>query len=119
MRNKLHKALVAVRENAVAYTTNGVESDDFYSDVGICNNINNTRDIDLYTNIDDIYDLLYEAFAVWPKFSGDLDYPVPHKYSGSAGYYRNTNKWDITTQYGKDRMELLEFMIDYFAEEKA
>lgn len=52
----------------------------------------------------------------WPKFSGDVVYPIPYSEEGESvcesWAYDNLPKWDVTTQYGRDRRELLQFMIN-------
>lgn len=70
-----------------------------------------------------------EIFKVWPKFSGDLDYPIPsHEVvngdnSGRDGLshrdmYRHISAcrlysmYDRNTEYGRLRLELLDFVIE-------
>lgn len=120
MRKQLHEALVAVRDLATAH----IDNDKFCSGAGICYNMENYMcDSDVaakYFEVrKEVWELMHEAFEAWPKFSGELDFPVPGEYDCWTEYNTTKDKWDLATQYGKDRMELLEFMIDYFAEEKA
>lgn len=52
--------------------------------------------------------------ANWPKYSGHPEFPVPHEdsqYPEEAFYDHRSDRWNIMTQYGRDRMELLQFMI--------
>lgn len=49
----------------------------------------------------------------WPKFSGHLSYPI--KCAGrnpEIVYWSNNDKWTLKTQYGRDRHEYLQFLID-------
>lgn len=63
---------------------------------------------------------LVELFMRWPEYSGNADYPVPHKSGANAGY------WDLPCQqglearrdymwgesaYGQARRRLLDFCI--------
>lgn len=47
-----------------------------------------------------------EIWQNWPKFSGDIKFPVPY---GDLTYFRHANKWD--GEYGDLRRELLDFLI--------
>ncbi len=52
-------------------------------------------------------------FKEWPKYSKDIEYPVPSDligYSPASAFWINMSKWDGT--YGDLRKELLQFMID-------
>lgn len=56
----------------------------------------------------------YRDFKAWPKYSGDPRYPVP---GGREGYYYAQDErklWDESTQQGKDRWELLQFLIERY-----
>jgi len=53
-------------------------------------------------------------FEFWPKFSGVINFPVPSTKTNtpaSSAFY-NFHKWNIKTQYGRDRRELLDFLIE-------
>lgn len=53
-------------------------------------------------------------FEFWPKFSGVINFPVPSTRANtcaSSAFY-NFHKWNINTQYGRDRRELLDFLIE-------
>ena len=57
---------------------------------------------------------LYRDFKAWPKYSGDPRYPVP---GGREGYYYAQDEqklWDEGTQQGRDRRELLQFLIERY-----
>jgi len=53
-------------------------------------------------------------FKTWPKYSGDPRFPVP---GGREGYYfaqDGQKLWDEDTQQGRDRRELLQFLIERY-----
>ena len=57
--------------------------------------------------------VLLPLFEKWPKYSGIPEYPVPSpdkKTTAKDAYYRYS-LWDTDSQYGKDRWELVEFLI--------
>ena len=60
---------------------------------------------------------LRRLFRLWPKYSGDIVYPVPggHEAFWSAVRYETT--W--SGEYGKLRKELLNFMIEQLEKELA
>lgn len=71
-------------------------------------------------NYDDSNDylLLYDTFEKWPKFSGNIHYPVPavtydHP---QTEYNRAGNMWEGA--YGDLRKELLQFCIDELSKEQ-
>lgn len=51
------------------------------------------------------------AMKSWCDYSGDPFYPVPHPYSDPAGAYQTYNLYE--GEYGKNRLELLQFALDY------
>jgi len=51
---------------------------------------------------------LEHYFKRWDKFSGDSAYPVP----GGEHAYNSENVWDKSTEYGKLRWELFDFIKD-------
>jgi hypothetical protein len=64
---------------------------------------------------------LRSLFRSWPKFSGDIEYPVHGGIKNMARYvYGATdNLWDQKTTYGRNRLELLNWCIEQLeAEEK-
>lgn len=59
---------------------------------------------------------LPDAFRKWPKFSGDIHYPI----LGSSEYYTCMTPfemWSPSHPYGALRRELLEFLIDEIEKE--
>lgn len=52
------------------------------------------------------------TWTEWELYSGDRNYPVPHpEHRPDHAYGLTYNKWDMDTEYGKNRMKLLEFLI--------
>ena len=53
------------------------------------------------------------SWTTWPKYSGDIEYPVPHpELLPKIAYYktRGEHMWD--DEYGANRMELLDWLIE-------
>lgn len=90
--------LLALRER--------LKAGDLYNyHAGICGNLVRTG---LVGDVPD--EVLAEMFRAWPKFSGDIDFPVP---GGCREYSRariNKTMWE--GDYGELRMELLNFCIE-------
>ncbi len=57
-----------------------------------------------------------EIWEKWPKYSGISRFPVP-EFEGQQGkeaedsFYKTHLLWDKNTEYGRNRWELLEWMI--------
>lgn len=83
-----------------------IKNGDFSTDVGICSNVRI------------LHSILEFGFPSWPKFSGNIEYPVPHpQFTPVKGYdYALINDilWDKETQYGRDRWELVDFLIEFY-----
>ena len=56
--------------------------------------------------LEDVHDYLEAMFMDWPKFSGDLAFPIP----GRAEAYFSRDRW--SGEYGALREELLQFLIE-------
>ena len=56
---------------------------------------------------------LRAAMMSWPKYSGDFIYPIP---GGGMAYDNHRAKWDRTTEYGRLRWELLDWIIQELAD---
>jgi len=57
-------------------------------------------------------------FAAWPRYSGNIDYPVPHPAKDPQQAYNETeNMWNRRTKYGQARWDLLEFCISELEKE--
>ena len=62
--------------------------------------------------------LLFSLFKAWPKFSGTLNFPVPHPtepFSAASAYYFARDKWE--GEYGDLRRELLDHCINELEKE--
>lgn len=86
-----------------------VNSEGFSTDVGICGQLILT---------DKELTKLNKAFTKWPKFSGELSYPIPlSRTTPKIAYIKYSvncwNMWDKTEEYGKLRHELLDFCISH------
>lgn len=83
-------------------------------DSGICWAVEDkVFDIDPEVSLTAVGRVLCEAFKKWPKFSGNPAFPIPTgEENVSSMYYRLDNLWDMDTQYGRDRWELLKFCIE-------
>lgn len=54
----------------------------------------------------------HDTWVKWELYSGNRTYPVPHpEHRPDHAYGLTYNKWDMDTEYGKNRMKLLEFLI--------
>ena len=62
------------------------------------------------------WDEMDKAMVSWLKFSGSKCYPVPCPDGGLPGlaYNKAHNLWDKTTEYGRLRHELYEYLLTYF-----
>lgn len=65
-----------------------------------------------------VYIMLAPAFKSWPKFSGDIHYPVPATVETNAHnqYHLTHNLW--IGEYGDLRRELLDHLVEFFRKEK-
>lgn len=56
--------------------------------------------------------LLTGLFLEWPHYSGSFRYPVPHPTLPPLdGYWDTFDLWDPETEYGRLRLDLLDFLI--------
>ncbi len=62
-----------------------------------------------------LMDAFHRIVETWPRYSGDPSYPVPGAYPWEApparAYNLSPNKWDRSTEYGRARWELVEYVI--------
>jgi len=92
--------------------------------IGICGNFNYILheinlgcnlvcDSDCYRNAieDDFADYMKHAVEFWPKYSGDITYPVSITDRPSDEYNSDDSKW-ADNDYGNARRDLLQFLID-------
>lgn len=55
---------------------------------------------------------LLKQFMRWPKFSGQMHYPVPHPIASADDAYDRCDHYTESTEYGDNRRELVNFLID-------
>lgn len=60
---------------------------------------------------------LRRLFRLWPKYSGDVVYPIPGSYQAYRFAKKYGSMW--SGEYGKLRKELLNFMIEQLEKELA
>ena len=107
-----------------------IKAGNFAKGYGICTNLQDKVDYAMsvkfpeYTIDDDDDDLtmnswriLRRAFRTWPKFSGDIDFPIddPYEIEQAQDAYARLPKW--TGAYGALRFELLDHIIDCLRKE--
>ena len=105
-----------------------IKEGNFDNRVGICGNIDhkvtNAMDVkfpDYVIGNDEIimdsWEILKRAFRTWPKFSGDIDYPIddPHEIETPHNVFIRSHKW--IGEYGALRFELLDHVIDFLKKE--
>lgn len=68
--------------------------------------------------LDEAEYLLQQMFCCWSKYSGSPSYPVPSDHPDYGAYsayvdLHYLDKWNRDTQYGRDRWELLDFLIEF------
>ena len=84
---------------------------------GICGNAQSAL---IFNDVSLLQVTLFLApyFVRWPKFSGDPDYPVPHPEKGAyVAYLTARKRFDQNTEYGRNRWELLHFLIEELEKE--
>lgn len=102
----LHEALVMLRENGP-----------LCENYGICGNV-----ALLLAEEDqkDIEDTIGDLSQTWPKFSGYSTHPVPHPKMEPFTAYRTLGydgiMWDRSQEYGSNRWELLDYLIEITGE---
>lgn len=86
---------------------------------GICYNLSSVLFEDENCNV--LLQMFYEMFVDWPKYSGNVCYPVPHpdypKDPGEAGWMFNNADRLWEGPYGELRIELLDFCIEKLEKE--
>ena len=102
-----------------------IKAGNFNEKYGICGNIDHkvayARAVKFpECVIDEEYEILMNsgrilicAFYTWPKFSGDVNFPIedPHEIETADNVYTLLPKW--TGAYGALRFELLDHIIDF------
>jgi hypothetical protein len=78
---------------------------------GICGNFRKLNEEYLNVYLRE-YNINYED---WSLYSGNSNYPVQGELGTAfTSYHYSDNKWDKSTKYGKQRYELLNWLIEQF-----
>ena len=84
-------------------------------DNGICSSMGHYQNYPVSMADEKIIDSIMDSiFKDWKHFSGSYAYPIPSTTAGvshSSQFHLTDHKWDKTTEYGRLRWDLLEFMI--------
>ena len=90
-----------------------IKAGNFDKGYGICSNLSNkvnsqVEESERY----DSWQILKQAFYTWPKFSGDVNFPIndPNGIETAYNVYDQLPKW--IGEYGALRFELLDHVID-------
>lgn len=91
-----------------------IKAGNFDKEYGICSNLSNK--VNSQVEESERYDswkILKQAFCTWPKFSGDVNFPINDPYNEFSAHsvYDHLPKW--TGEYGALRFELLDHVIDF------
>lgn len=73
---------------------------------GICSEIS----IQFSTGL--LYDFDEKVYSVWPHWTGDNEFPVPHSNFSPLMGYNTENLWG-NDRYGDTRRDLCEYLADY------
>ena len=100
-----------------------IKAGNFDEGYGICTNLKNkvndeVEELERYES--ERYEagqILKQAFYKWPKFSGDVQFPINDPYNEVSAHnaYAKLPKW--TGEYGALRFELLDHVIDCLKKE--
>lgn len=84
-----------------------VKDKPYFSRSGVCKNITGIAGAN-YLNCSHVYS------EYWPKYNGNMRWPISSGRKNTTAYHAfyNFHKWSICTQYGRDRHEYLQFLID-------
>ena len=90
-----------------------IKEGNFDEAYGICTNLSNkvNSQVELSARYDSCQ-ILKQAFQTWPKFGGDIQFPINDPYNKVSAHraYGTLPKW--TGEYGALRFELLDHVID-------
>jgi len=80
---------------------------------GICDCVRSDERVFNITHeqLSDLRDLLKALMAKWPKAQDDIRFPIKGGVQAYDKAVMNGTMWDKTTEYGRLRHELLEFLI--------
>ena len=98
-----------------------IKAGNFNDRCGICTNLSNKVNSQVEElESSEYYDagqILEQAFYTWPKFSGNVNFPIqdPNETETPENVYNELPKW--TGAYGALRFELLDHVIDFLKKE--
>ena len=95
-----------------------IKAGNFDEGYGICSNLSDKVNSQVPTSErGELSEILKQAFYTWPKFSGDINYPINDPYNRVSAHraYGDLPKW--TGEYGALRFELLDHVIDCLKKE--
>lgn len=95
-----------------------IKAGNFDKGYGICSNLSDK--VNSQVEESECYELcqiLKQAFYTWPKFSGDVQFPINDPYNEVSAHraYARLPKW--VGEYGALRFELLDHVIDFLKKE--
>lgn len=111
MKHILLKALCGIK-NELVFASRGIEV------TGICNLVEDYLAYAIYSDEINPAILNYtlkRLFKSWPNFSGNSHYPVPSSnpiYTAGVYYALCDDYWDEATEYGRNRIDLLDWCIN-------
>ena len=96
-----------------------IKAGNFNKEYAICMNLSDKVNSQVEESEEryDSWQILQQAFYTWPKFSGDIDFPIndPHEIETAYNVYARLPKW--TGAYGALRFELLDHVIGFLKKE--
>ena len=95
-----------------------IKAGNFDGEYGICTNLSDKVNAKLEEfESYDSWQILKQAFYTWPKFSGDVNFPINDPYNRVSAHrvYDDLPKW--VGEYGALRFELLDHIIDFLKKE--
>lgn len=100
-------------------TNSSITHNTFSESKGICENVIRAFSNNATTRYYENYAIVHRLkahFITWPKFSGDRAYPVPSECIGESGcsIYNRVHDNMYIGEYGKLRMELIDYLIEQF-----
>ena len=94
-----------------------IKAGNFDKRYGICGNMEHKVDDEVPEECYESRRILKQAFYSWPKFSGDVQFPIndPKGIETVYNAYSYLPKW--TGEYGELRFELLDHIINFLEKE--
>ena len=95
-----------------------IKEGNFDKEYGICTNLSDKVNSRVEESVRyNSWKILEQAFPTWPKFSGNVEFPIndPNEIEMGREVYVRLPKW--TGAYGALRFELLDHVIDFLKRE--